>query len=65
MRIHEDRDGAKRKLAYNPCAVKGFPVICITLYKVVADYLETSLASLDANPNATDLLAYVQREFYN
>ena len=31
MRIHEDRDGAKQKLVYNLCAVKGCPVICITI----------------------------------
>ena len=35
------------------------------LYKVVADHLETFLASLDADPTATGLPAYVQREFYD
>jgi hypothetical protein len=35
------------------------------LYRVVADHLETFLASLDADPDATGLPAYVQREFYN
>src|SRR5215472_16887790 len=35
------------------------------LYKVVADHLETFLASLDADPEATGLPAYVQREFYD
>ena len=35
------------------------------LYKVVADHLETFLAALDADPDATGLPAYVQREFYN
>jgi hypothetical protein len=35
------------------------------LYQVVADHLETFLASLDADPNATGLPAYVQREFYD
>ena len=35
------------------------------LYKVIAAYLETFLASLDANPDATGLPAYVQREFYD
>jgi hypothetical protein len=35
------------------------------LYKVVADYLETFLTSLDADPDATGLPAYVQREFYD
>src|SRR6266446_2696650 len=35
------------------------------LYKVVADHLETFLASLDADPDATGLSAYVQREFYD
>jgi hypothetical protein len=34
-------------------------------YKVVADHLETFLASLDADPTATGLPAYVQREFYD
>jgi hypothetical protein len=34
------------------------------LYHVVADHLETFLASLDADPDATGLPAYVQREFY-
>ena len=35
------------------------------LYKVVAGHLETFLASLDADPDAKGLPAYVQREFYN
>ena len=35
------------------------------LYKVVADHLETFLASLDAAPDAKGLPAYVQREFYD
>ena len=35
------------------------------LYHVVADHLETFLASLDADPDATGLPAYVQREFYD
>src|SRR5262249_52199210 len=35
------------------------------LYQVVADQLETFLASLDADPNAKGLPAYVQREFYD
>jgi len=34
------------------------------LYTVIADHLETFLASLDAAPEATGLPAYVQREFY-
>ena len=34
------------------------------LSKVIADHLETFLASLDADPAATGLPAYVQREFY-
>src|SRR5215831_15306609 len=34
------------------------------LYHVIADHLETFLASLDADPAATGLPAYVQREFY-
>src|SRR6266566_5053617 len=33
------------------------------LYRVVADHLETFLASLDADPDAAGLPAYVQREF--
>src|SRR5947209_17499238 len=33
------------------------------LYKVIADHLETFLASLDADPYAKGLPAYVQREF--
>jgi hypothetical protein len=35
------------------------------LYKVIADHLETFLAALDADPDATGLPAYVQREFYD
>jgi len=35
------------------------------LYHIVADHLETFLASLDADPAAKGLLAYVQREFYD
>src|SRR5215468_11399967 len=34
------------------------------LYTVIADYLETFLASLDADPDAPGLQAYVEREFY-
>jgi hypothetical protein len=34
------------------------------LYTVIADHLETFLASLDADPDATGLPAYVAREFY-
>jgi hypothetical protein len=33
------------------------------LYKVIMAYLETFLASLDADPAAKGLPAYVQREF--
>src|SRR6266567_2435482 len=33
------------------------------LYTVIADHLETFLASLDADPEATGLPAYVEREF--
>jgi hypothetical protein len=32
---------------------------------VIADHLETFLAALDADPDATGLPAYVQREFYD
>jgi Putative transposase/Transposase zinc-binding domain len=35
------------------------------LYQVVADHLETFLASLDADPDARGLPAYVAREFYD
>ena len=35
------------------------------LYKVVSEHLETFLASLDADPDAKGLPAYVQREFYD
>jgi Transposase zinc-binding domain len=35
------------------------------LYHVVADHLETLLTSLDADPDARGLPAYVQREFYD
>src|SRR5262245_66521651 len=35
------------------------------LYHVVADYLETFLASLDADLNAKGLPVYIQREFYD
>jgi Putative transposase/Transposase zinc-binding domain len=35
------------------------------LYHVIADHLETFLASLDADPDATGLPAYVEREFYD
>ena len=34
-------------------------------YKVIAEHLETFLASLDADPAAKGLPAYVQREFYD
>src|SRR5947209_4364110 len=34
------------------------------LYHVIAEHLETFLASLDADPEATGLPAYVEREFY-
>ena len=34
------------------------------LYTVIADHLETFLAALDDDPDATGLPAYVQREFY-
>jgi len=35
------------------------------LYHVVADHLETFLASLDADPDAQGLPAYMPREFYD
>ncbi len=34
------------------------------LYKVVAEHLETFLTSLNAEPDAKGLPAYVEREFY-
>ncbi len=37
---------------------------CTVLYHVIADHLETFLASLDADPDAPGLPAYVQQEFY-
>src|SRR6266581_3304317 len=36
---------------------------CTVLYHVIADHLETFLASLDADPDAPGLPASVQREF--
>ena len=35
------------------------------LYHVIAEHLETFLAALDADPDATGLPAYVEREFYD
>src|SRR5438094_2231985 len=35
------------------------------LYRVVADHLETFLTSLDADPDAKGLPAYVERELYD
>jgi Transposase zinc-binding domain len=35
------------------------------LYTVIADHLETFLASCEADPNAKGFPAYVQREFYD
>jgi hypothetical protein len=35
------------------------------LYQVIAEHLETFLASLDADPDAKGLPAYVRREFYD
>src|SRR5262249_27244286 len=35
------------------------------LYTVIADHLETFLAALNADPDATGLPAYVAREFYD
>ena len=35
------------------------------LYHVIAEHLETFLASCHDDPEATDLPAYVQREFYD
>ena len=35
------------------------------LYKVIAEHLETFLASCEADPDAMGLPAYVQREFYD
>src|SRR5256712_7816493 len=35
------------------------------LYTVIADHLATFLASFEADPDATGLPAYVEREFYD
>src|SRR5262245_39480852 len=35
------------------------------LYKVIADHLETFIATLDSDPDATDLHAYVRRYLYD
>jgi hypothetical protein len=35
------------------------------LYKVIAEHLETFLASLHDDPDAKGLPAYVEREFYD
>src|SRR2546428_1060138 len=35
------------------------------LYTVIANHLETFLASFEADPDATGLPAYVEREFYD
>src|SRR5437016_10526202 len=35
------------------------------LYKVIAEHFETFLASLDADPDAKGLPAYVEHEFYD
>jgi len=35
------------------------------LYKVIAEHFETFLASLDDDPDAKGLPAYVQHEFYD
>src|SRR5262245_57424957 len=35
------------------------------LYTMIADHLETFLAALDTDPDATGLPAYVEREFYD
>ena len=35
------------------------------LYNVIAEHLETFLASCAADPDATGLPPYVQREFYD
>jgi hypothetical protein len=35
------------------------------LYTVIAEHLETFLASCEADPDALGLPAYVQREFYD
>ena len=35
------------------------------LYKMIADHLETFLASCEADTDATGSPAYVQREFYD
>ena len=47
-----------------PAYVPGDPSQTV-LYRVVADHLETFLASLDADPDTRGLPAYVEREFYD
>jgi hypothetical protein len=46
--------------AYVPCDPSH-----TVLYTVVTDHLKTFLASLEADPDARGLPAYVQREFYD
>ena len=52
-------------LAASPSAYVPRDPSTTVLYHVVADHLETFLASLDADPDAKGLPAYVQRELYD
>ena len=49
---------------FSPAYVPRDPSTTV-LYRVVADHLETFLASLAADPDARGLPAYVEREFYD
>jgi hypothetical protein len=52
-------------LAASPSAYVPRDPSTTVLYHVVADHLETFLASLDADTDAKGLPAYVQRELYD
>src|SRR5215831_19393760 len=59
-RDHHDTASASDTPAYAPHDLSQ-----TLLYRVVADHLETFLASLDTDPDARGLPAYVKREFYD
>ena len=61
------RDAVRRRHAWRLLLRPTNPVIPsrTVLYHVIADHLETFLASCEADPDATGLPAYVQREFYD
>jgi hypothetical protein len=63
LRILRDRhDTASGGFTTRVCATRSEPDAAL---QVVADHLETFLASLDADPDAKGFPAYVQREFYD